>query len=360
MTLEELAARVPNAKKNRDGYRGRCPCHDGAHPDSLSVRAGEKGRILIKCFAGCTVQEVCKALGIHVRDLFAEGNHSPTPQRVKPARLNLADLANDKMLPIEHLKACGVTETPTKIIIVYRNRDGSPALRNRIRTALSARDGSFWSKGPGDLIPYGLDQLEYAQDRGYLILVEGESDCWTLWLHRFPALGIPGADMLKILASDHLDGIETVYFWREPDKGGDTFARKIRARLKEIRFKGEVREVRIDGFKDPNDLHKKLGKGFDHIFGTALDYSVTVDLDKEDVPPKLLDSPLLDPAHPIPSGQLFRDAFYMHNGHPTLYHQAGQFFSWRSNCYRPVEDEKIRADIYLYLERAQCYGKKID
>jgi hypothetical protein len=30
-------------------------------------------------------------------------------------------------------------------------------------------------------VPYGLERLAEARSAGYLVLVEGESDCWTLW-----------------------------------------------------------------------------------------------------------------------------------------------------------------------------------
>ncbi len=50
-----------------------------AHSDkrpSLSVNNGEDGRVLLKCFAGCTVQEIVGTLGLEMKDLFHDnGNH---------------------------------------------------------------------------------------------------------------------------------------------------------------------------------------------------------------------------------------------------------------------------------------------
>ena len=65
------------------------------------------------------------------------------------------------------------------------------APRYRIRTALVAQEGSRWNSGEGKIVPYGLERLDEARKAGYLVLVEGESDCWTLWYQGFPALGIP-------------------------------------------------------------------------------------------------------------------------------------------------------------------------
>ncbi|GAH15238.1 unnamed protein product, partial [marine sediment metagenome] len=39
---------------------------------------------------------------------------------------------------------------------------------------------------------YGLDRLESFKKDGWVLLVEGESDCWTAWYHGIPALGLPG------------------------------------------------------------------------------------------------------------------------------------------------------------------------
>ena len=88
--------------------------------------------------------------------------------------------------------------------IPYHLPDGTLAPRYRIRTALVAKEGSRWSKGEGTIVPYGLGRLEEARKAGYLVLVEGESDCWTLWYHGFPALGLPGAEMARTLEESML------------------------------------------------------------------------------------------------------------------------------------------------------------
>lgn len=52
-----------------NGYQMLCPAHNDNRP-SLSIKEGDDGRILLYCFGGCSVQEICSALGVHVRDLF--------------------------------------------------------------------------------------------------------------------------------------------------------------------------------------------------------------------------------------------------------------------------------------------------
>ncbi len=43
-----------------DKYTARCPAHDDRTP-SLSLKAGDDRRALVKCFAGCTPEDVMAA-----------------------------------------------------------------------------------------------------------------------------------------------------------------------------------------------------------------------------------------------------------------------------------------------------------
>lgn len=56
----------------KDKYIARCPAHKDKSP-SLSVLRGENGRIVLHCFASCSVQDIVNALGLRVSDLFREG-----------------------------------------------------------------------------------------------------------------------------------------------------------------------------------------------------------------------------------------------------------------------------------------------
>ncbi len=70
--IERLAAHTGHQpKKNGHGYSARCPAHDDQNP-SLSINEEANGKILLHCFSGCAVEEVCSALQIQVSDLFPE------------------------------------------------------------------------------------------------------------------------------------------------------------------------------------------------------------------------------------------------------------------------------------------------
>lgn len=48
----------------------KCPVHDDRAP-SLSVSEGDDGRVLVHCHAGCDPQDVVRAMGLEMKDLFA-------------------------------------------------------------------------------------------------------------------------------------------------------------------------------------------------------------------------------------------------------------------------------------------------
>jgi hypothetical protein len=92
----------------------------------------------------------------------------------------------------------------------------------RYRIAIEGEDKFRWKKR-SKLCLYGLTRLRSARERGYAVLVEGESCAHTLWLHGFPALGLPGAVNWKDERDlPAVEGLETLYIVIEPDKGGQT------------------------------------------------------------------------------------------------------------------------------------------
>lgn len=258
----ELVTRLEGVRNTPDGYKAKCPAHDDGHA-SLTIGTGKDGQTLVHCFAGCAPDAICSALGLKLSDLFAETER-------KLQRLTVSEMAAHKKLPTAFLRDLGLRDLDTGGIgIPYRGVDGDLVLVKG-RVALSAKEGSRWPQGK-PLMPYGLERLADARETGSLVLVEGESDCWTLWHHETPALGVPGASSTRVLEASHFQGIEAVYVIREPDKGGDTFIAGVRKRLTDIGFKGAIKEVRLPGAKDPSDLHCQNPNGFKVAFANACD-----------------------------------------------------------------------------------------
>lgn len=79
--LLSLLDKVKPTGKSR--WQARCPAHADKGP-SLSIREMDDGRVLVHCFAGCSVHEVVNAVGLELSDLFPprelgriKGEHRP-------------------------------------------------------------------------------------------------------------------------------------------------------------------------------------------------------------------------------------------------------------------------------------------
>jgi hypothetical protein len=174
--------------------------------------------------------------------------------RQSPAALGLTleQYAAAKMLPIEFLKTCGLSEftydRKPAIRIPYFGVAGEE-LAVRFRIALDG-DRFRWKSGTKPCL-YGLHRLSDAQRERMVVLVEGESDCHTLWSHAIPALGIPGAaNWREDRDARYLEGVETIYLIVEPDRGGDA----VRQWLSRSTIRHRAKLVSLPA-KDPSALH---------------------------------------------------------------------------------------------------------
>jgi hypothetical protein len=79
-TVETILSKLGRVRRNGNGWIARCPAHKDLSP-SLSI-CERAGKILLHCHAGCSVQSICTALGIRLRDLFSES----TARRRAPER----------------------------------------------------------------------------------------------------------------------------------------------------------------------------------------------------------------------------------------------------------------------------------
>src|SRR5215210_339063 len=68
------ALEVSGGPNGRGEYLAFCPAHDDKNTPNLRVREADDGRVLLRCFAGCSQDRVLFALmerGIARTDLFA-------------------------------------------------------------------------------------------------------------------------------------------------------------------------------------------------------------------------------------------------------------------------------------------------
>jgi hypothetical protein len=166
--------------------------------------------------------------------------------------LTLAEYAASKRLPIDFLKNSGLQDCNRRgrpaVRIAYLG-EGGEELAVRFRIALEGKKFS-WKTGSKTCL-YGLNHLAEIRKAGHVVLVEGESDCHTLWYHRVPALGLPGAgNWQEERDAKHFDGIETIHAVIEPDKGGESVLRW----LSQSRIRDRIKLLQLPA-KDPSALY---------------------------------------------------------------------------------------------------------
>ncbi len=85
MTTAELLSRLDGVRFRGLGkWSARCPAHEDKLP-SLSLCEGDRG-ILLHCFSGCRVEEICAALNLRIPDLFHDAPDSRTAYRERVRR----------------------------------------------------------------------------------------------------------------------------------------------------------------------------------------------------------------------------------------------------------------------------------
>ena len=185
--------------------------------------------------------------------------------------IDVERLATLKGLPVVFLQSLGLHDLPDGGLgIPYHDALGQ-VVAVKQRVAPAAKDGSYWPKGQ-PLMVYGEKRLAECRAAGYCLLVEGESDCWTLWFHGFPALGLPGSNTVaKTLELKHVARVNTLAVVQEPDGGGTEFVGGVRNRLAELGWDGELWCIRLRGAKDPSDLYLQNPTAFARRFQDAID-----------------------------------------------------------------------------------------
>jgi hypothetical protein len=264
MTIADVLERLQQVRRNRSGWMARCPAHHD-RSNSLSVRIGVDDRTLIKCFAGCSVEVIVGALGLELKDLFANDRGraygqkkagSDTPgsgaATLQQQGCTLMDYAEAKRLPATFLRTLGLSDIrlpQPAVRIPYLDSSGVE-VAVRLRVGLEGTNRFRWKSGSKPVL-YGLWRLELARQRGFVVLVEGESDAHTLWLHEIPAIGLPGANSWREEWAATLDGVTTVYVLIEPDRGGTA----VLQWLSTSSIRHRVRLVSLATAKDPSNLY---------------------------------------------------------------------------------------------------------
>lgn len=241
MKVGDFLKLLQGVKACGKGWQARCPAHDD-ETASLSVAQGDDGRILIHCFAGCTIDEVCTTMGIKTKDLF-------------PKKLTVFE--------------GGKAKAKTKIIATYDYHDKSGAVVFRVRRTADKRffqqrpnGRGGWLNGRGKVAPvlYRLPEVVRAAERAETVFIpEGEKDCDNL-----AALGLVsttnagGAGKWRDEYSSFLEGARAVIL---PDKDGPgrKHAEQVAQNLHDVAE--SVKVLELPGLPEKGDVTDWLDGG---------------------------------------------------------------------------------------------------
>ncbi len=86
MTTEEILSRLERVRKSGTGWSALCPGHPDKAPPA-SIGEGDDGRVLLHCFVGCEVEQICEALNIQPSIYFSARSNGNALARRKLSRL---------------------------------------------------------------------------------------------------------------------------------------------------------------------------------------------------------------------------------------------------------------------------------
>ncbi|MCP4764247.1 MAG: winged helix-turn-helix transcriptional regulator [archaeon] len=262
--METILQEFKNVKKTGNNqYQASCPAHNDKKP-SLSINIDDK-KVLLHCFAGCTPEEIVKSIDLEMKDLYKNANTSSISRKLmrqcdtskkstKPTGLTLMQYGKTKKFSkkflTKYVKASERELSGGKYVLFpYHDKSGQ-VIANRKRLSLHGKNKFRWEKGD-KLNLYGLDHLDSYKGT-FIYIVEGESDCHTLWYKKLPALGVPGVTNWKEdRDAEYFEKFKTVYVIYEQDKGGDTLISK----LKESAIAPKIKVVSLGKYKDVSEMY---------------------------------------------------------------------------------------------------------
>ena len=199
--IDLILSKLNRAKKaGPESWMACCPAHEDRTP-SLSISAGDDGRVLLNCFAGCGVEAVLAALGLDLSDLYvtpaedARRGALASPAPHKPPRdestprafVSLDDVRAAYVGSLGEPSASWTYRDPAGDVLGVVFRWETPNGKT-IRPAFRFPDG--WRRTYPPTRPlFGLDQVV---DEARVFVVEGEKAAARLHALGLPAVTSPG------------------------------------------------------------------------------------------------------------------------------------------------------------------------
>jgi putative DNA primase/helicase len=162
MNATNIAKALKKSKKSNSGWMACCPAHDDRNP-SLSISESEDGKVLVKCFAGCTQTSVIDAL--KSKGLW--------PEQIKK-KLH-GKQANSKRTPKDKTTAT-YDYCDSNSNLAYQVVRKEP--KSFLQCRPDGKGGWIWNLQGVPQFPYRLPDFIECDS---VVIVEGEKDVDRLW-----------------------------------------------------------------------------------------------------------------------------------------------------------------------------------
>jgi len=239
--VDRFLSKLNGVRSSSNGWEARCPCRNDDNNPSLSIALGQDDKVLATCHRGqgCSIVEICQAVGLKVTDLY--------PPRKEERKLSLVatyDYRNEKG-ELLFQKQRFVDQWGKK---TFRQRRPDPANPGKY----------IFSLDDTPKILYKLPEIIEAKKNSEIIwLVEGEKDADNISKLGFCATTPPnGAGKWLDIHTRALEGAQ-VWIVADNDIVGRQHAQMV-AKTLEKNGCAVISWVPPNNFKDVSEL---LGAG---------------------------------------------------------------------------------------------------
>ena len=228
MTVAQILSNLKKVKRGGGGWVASCPHHDDNMP-SLSISYDSiKGRTLLHCHAGCSIEDVTRAIGLKPGDLYDDPLKADRwDEHDASDALTMRGLLNST---INHFDILADLE---KQAWVYPLTSPGQGHRYKAFPVKGLKGGTkklkYWFSKGATNAPYNLTNLPKG---GVAYMVEGETDVWTLWQAGLDAFSFGGAavrnmNFLDLVRAGGFSEVRIVYDNDSAGRKGAIVARDL-------------------------------------------------------------------------------------------------------------------------------------
>jgi putative DNA primase/helicase len=321
---QDVLGRLRGVKQHQSGWQAICPAHEDRRA-SLSVGVGDDGKVLLRCHAGCKVEDIVIALGLGMADLFPHDAPVRVPQRRIVRVYNYTDESGTLLYQA----------------VRYQPKD----FRQR---QPDGKGGWLWNLRGARRVLYRLPEIIAASQDQAVFIVEGEKDADRLAKENILATTCAmGAGKWRPEYNDALAGRHIVIL-PDNDEPGRAHAEQVALALNGVA--ASVKVVALPGLPPKGDVSDWLDSG-----GTAAELWELVEKAPagggrgHEPPPRPAgqqDEGEVVEAEDDPHrlARLFLADYTTDQGR-RLHFWRGEWLAWDGGAYRTFPGEELKAQL---------------